>query len=158
MPETPPEKPRKLRTSPRRIGWTEYVDLPAWGVRGLRAKMDTGARTSAIHVDELREHGSGRVRFAVVLQRAPARRVHVSARVVRRGRVRSSNGHYEMRVFVRTALRLGALEREIELSLVDRRQMAFRMLLGRSALQGLLIDVAQRDLLGLPGPRPRRSN
>jgi hypothetical protein len=156
-----PEHPRaQLRSPPRRIGWTEYVELPDWGIASLCAKMDTGARSSAIHVEELREIGRERVRFCVVLRRGdPHRRVEVSARVVRRGRVRSSNGQYEWRLFVRSTLRLGALERSVELSLVDRREMTYRMLLGRSALAGLLIDPAHRNLLGRPraaAPRARR--
>jgi hypothetical protein len=137
--------------TPRRIGWTEYVELPDWGVRRLRAKMDTGARSSAVHVEGLQELSRGRVRFALVLdRRKPERRVTVTARVVRRGRVRSSNGLFEHRIFVRTTVRIGDFEREVELSLVDRQRMLFRMLLGRTALHGLLVDVTHSNLLGAP--------
>lgn len=136
------------------IGWSEYVDLPAWGVTRLLAKADTGARSSALHVEELEELPQGRVRFQVVLHRRKRdRRVHVEARVRRRSRVRSSTGHYQTRIFVATRLRLGPFERRVEISLVDREHMIHRMLLGRSALEGLyLVDSAHRALLG----RPRR--
>lgn len=146
------------RAGPLVVGWIEYVDLPDWGVRGLRAKLDTGARSSAIHVENVRELPRRRVRFDVVLHRRDRdRRVHVEARVKRRGRVRSSSGHYTLRLFVSTRLRLGPREHEIELSLVDREEMIHRMLLGRSALEGhYLVDVSHRALLGGPARRRRR--
>jgi hypothetical protein len=136
------------------IGWTEYVDLPEWGIRGLRAKVDTGARTSALHVENVEELPGGRVRFEVVLhRRSRDRRVRVEARVQRRGRVRSSSGHFTTRVFVATRLRLGPHEHPIELNLVEREHMIHRMLLGRSALAGrYLVDVGHKALVG----RPRR--
>jgi hypothetical protein len=132
------------------IGWNEYVDLPDWGISRLRAKVDTGARTSALHVENIEELGRGRIRFEVVLHRLKRdRRVRVETRVERRGRVRSSTGHQETRPFVRTTLRLGDAEHEIELSLVDRERMIHRMLLGRSALEHhYLVDVGRRALLG----------
>lgn len=138
------------------IGWTELVDLPEWGIRRLRAKVDTGARTSALHVDGIQELPGDRVRFDVVLHREKRdRRVHVSARIVRRGHVRSSSGHRTRRLFVRTRLRLGPIEKEVEMSLVDREKMIHRMLLGRSALSGpFLIDVDRRMV---QSPRRKKS-
>jgi hypothetical protein len=137
------------------IGWYEYVDLPGWGIRGLRAKVDTGARTSALHVEHIEELAHDRVRFDVVRnRRRPERHVRVEARIVRRGRVRSSTGHRTMRLFVATVLRIGEVEREVEFSLVDRERMIFRVLLGRMALSGhFTIDVGRRAALG---PRRRR--
>jgi len=132
------------------IGWTEYVALPDWGIDRLRAKVDTGARSSALHVENLEELPRGRVAFDVVLHRAHRdRRVHIRARVTRRSRVRSSSGHGDYRYFVETTLRLGPVEKRIEVSLVDRGKMIHRMLLGRSALSGpFLIDVDHRMLQG----------
>lgn len=137
------------------IGWNEYVELPDWGISGLRAKVDTGARTSALHVENIRELPRDRVRFEVVLHRRKRdRRVRVVTRVRRRSRVRSSSGHQEPRIFVATRLRLGDDEREIELSLVDRERMIHRMLLGRAAVQGrFLVDVSRTALLGRPKRR-----
>ena len=135
------------------IGWNEYIDIPDWGVKRLRAKVDTGARSSALHVENIRELPRERVRFDVVLHRLERdRRVRVTTRIVRRGRVRSSTGHYESRIFVVAPLRIGAIELDVEVSLVDRERMIYRMLLGRSALAGpFLIDPARRHLL-----HPRR--
>ncbi|MDJ0849942.1 MAG: RimK/LysX family protein [Myxococcota bacterium] len=136
------------------IGWNEHVDIPDWGIRRLRAKVDTGAKSSALHVENIEELPRGWVRFDVVLHRAKRdRRVHVTTRIARRGRVRSSTGHYETRIFVKAPLRIGPVEREVEVSLVDRERMIFRMLLGRTALAGrFLVDPAHHDLLR--GRRP----
>lgn len=132
------------------IGWNEYVDLPDWDISGLRAKVDTGARTSALHVEDIEELPRGRVRFDVILHRERRdRRVHVRTKVVRRGRVRSSTGHYSTRLFVAARVQIGPVLRTVELSLVDREKMIYRMLLGRTALSGpFLIDPAHRALLG----------
>jgi len=139
----------KRTVEPVLIGWTEFVDLPGWNVSRLRAKIDTGARSSALHVEDIEELARDRVRFTVILHREKRdRRVRVTARIRRRSRVRSSNGIVETRYFVRTLLRLGPVEREIELSLVNRGKMNHRMLLGRTALSGpFLIDVDHRMLL-----------
>jgi hypothetical protein len=144
---------RDVATDPVLIGWNEYVDLPEWGIKGLRAKVDTGARSSALHVENIRELPRNRVRFDVVLHRKKRdRRVHVTTQIARRGRVRSSTGHYETRIFVRAPVRIGPVEREVEVSLVDRERMIFRMLLGRTALAGpFLIDPDRSKVLG-----PRR--
>ena len=149
----------KGHRTPVVIGWTEYVDLPEWGVRRLRAKVDTGARSSALHVENIRELPRGMVRFDVVLHREERdRRVHVRAHVRRRSRVRSSNGEIHLRLFVETTLRLGGVEKSIEVGLVDRAEMIHRMLLGRAALAGpFLIDVDHQLLQGRPRPRPRRT-
>ena len=121
--------------APLVIGVTEYVDIPAWRILRLRAKIDTGARSSALHVENIRELGSGRVRFDVRLSRSESeRRVRVEARIARRGQVRPSSGEPEERIFVAVKVRIGPVEREIELSLVDRGRMIFRMLIGRRAL------------------------
>lgn len=132
--------------APVLIGWTENVDLPEWDVRKLRAKVDTGARSSALHVENIVELPRNRVRFDIVLHRKKRnRRYHVTSRIERRSRVRSSNGSTETRYFVRTLLRLGPVEKMIEVSLVDRGAMIHRMLLGRTALSGpFLIDVDKR--------------
>ena len=121
---------RALHEPPHRIGWNEFVDVPEWGIERLRAKIDTGARSSALHVDNIEELPRGRVRFDVVLHRERRdRRIHVRTRIRRRGRVRSSNGHFEERIFVTARVVIGPVDKVIELSLVDRTRMLHRMLL-----------------------------
>ena len=141
---------RRERPEPRIIGVAEYVDFPDWGVRSLRARIDTGARTSALHVENVRLLAGARVRFDVRLRRDdPSARVTVETKVSRRTPVRSSTGLSEARLFVKAHVRLGGREQLIEVGLVDRRHMLYRMLLGRSALQRhFLVDVSRRYALG----------
>lgn len=123
--------------------------MPDWRVLRLRAKVDTGARSSALHVENLRELGGGRVRFDVRLHRRKLdRRVTVEAAVKRRARVRSSTGISEMRVFVETTLRIGPVVERVELGLVDRGKMIYRMLIGRTTLgRRFLVDPSRRYLI-----------
>jgi hypothetical protein len=136
------------------IGIAERIDLPEWGVRRLRVKIDTGARTSALHVDEVEELEGDRVRFWVVLDRKRGRRVQVEAPLARTARVRSSSGRAEKRYFVVTRMILGGVEKEIEISLASREPMIFRMLLGRTALaHDFLVDPSHRYLKSPPLPK-----
>lgn len=117
------------------IGWREDVALPDWCIRRLKAKADTGARTSAIDVDRLELLPDDRVRFELVVDRNhPERRVSIETDIVRMARIRSSLGQMHERPIVRTTLRLAEIEKSIELGLVCRRNMLCRMLLGRRAL------------------------
>jgi hypothetical protein len=147
------------RSQPIVIGVAECVDIPAWEIQGLPAKVDTGARTSALHVENLRELRGGQVRFDVPIAPGhPERRVTVHARVTRRGRVRSTSGELKPRVFVSVRIRLGPVERLVELGLVDRGQMQFPMLIGRSAIaRAFLVDVSRTYLVtGKPKSRRQR--
>jgi len=122
------------------VGWREFIDLPEWGIRSVRAKIDTGARTSAIHVAHLEDLGDGRVRFEVVARERPERRTHwVEAEVVRESVVKPSSGERQARPVVRTRIRIGDREHDAELSLVCREGMLCRMLVGRTALEGTFI-------------------
>ena len=136
------------------IGAAEFVDIPAWGIRGLAAKVDTGARSSALHVENVRELARGRVRFDVRLhRRLPERRVTVEAAIHRRGRVRSTSGDAEPRLFVAVGIHVGPVRKRVELGLVDRKNMIYRMLLGRSALSGsFLVDAGRRFVLSESRP------
>ena len=134
--------------TPGVIGWRERVDLPEWGVRRLLAKADTGARASAVHAEAIEELGGGRVAFDVVYSRRhPEHRVRVEAEVVRRALVRSSTGHADERPVVRTELVMGGVRREVEMTLVSRELMSCRLLIGRTALGGLVVDPSRGYLL-----------
>ncbi len=145
--------PAEAARAPRRqvdgkvlVGASEYIRLPEWRIGRIRAKVDTGARTSALHVDNIVELPGDRVGFEVVLHRHDTlRRVRVEADIARRSTVRSSSGQLEQRIFVRTTMILGAVEREIEISLTARGSMRYRMLLGRTALKGaFVVDPSRR--------------
>jgi hypothetical protein len=141
----PARAPRNVTARPV-IGAVERVSIPAWGIVGLPARVDTGARTSALHVESLTELGNGRVRFE--LRPAKRKLAPIEAVISRRARVRSTSGKVATRLFVTARLRLGTFEQRIELGLVDRSDMTYRMLLGRSALAGhFLIDPGRRFVL-----------
>jgi hypothetical protein len=132
----------------RVLGWREWVSLPAWGVTVLHAKLDTGARTCAVHVERIEELAGGRVRFELVYREEPRRRVRwVEAELVRRSSVKPSHGRAQDRPVVRTRMRLGPLDRVVEISLVSRTSMQCRMLVGRSALEGALVDPSRTHLV-----------
>lgn len=133
----------------RIIGVAESVDFPDWGVRSLSARVDTGAKTSALHVENVRILAGSRVSFDVRLRRNDAKaRVRVETKLSRRAPVRASTGATESRLFVKAHVRLGGKEHQIEVGLVDRSHMQYRMLLGRSALAGrFLVDVTKRYAL-----------
>jgi hypothetical protein len=140
---------RVLRSNRLVIGLAEYVDIPAWRIAGLRAKVDTGARSCALHVENLEELANGCVRFDVRLHRSKTdRRVTIEAPVVRRAVVRSSSGAAATRVFVAARIYIGRTPLSIELGLVDRGRMLYRMLIGRTALaRRFLVDPSGRYLL-----------
>ncbi len=138
-----------------RIGWREVIALPDWGIKRLRAKADTGARSSAIDVTNIRELPGDRVRFHVRLSRKhPERTRPVEAKVVRRTRVKSSNGHAHERIVVETTVAIGPVIKEVEFTLVWRRTMLCRALLGRRTLEGdFVVDPDNKYLLTQPRRR-----
>ncbi len=137
------------------VGWRELVALPAWGIERLQAKVDTGARTSAIHAEHIVSAAPGRVRFRIITDRHDHRDyVTVEAKVVRHSRVKPSSGKVQHRYVVEAPIRIGDFSRTIEISLVSRENMVCRMLVGRTALAGhILVDSGRSWLLG-PRPEP----
>jgi hypothetical protein len=124
------------------IGWREMISIPEWGITQLRAKMDTGARSSAIDVANSEILPEGRVRFEVVLDRKKRDRKRViEASISRRTSIRSSTGETRDRLMVLVKVKIGPIVKPVEFSLVCRRNMLCRALLGRRALEGdFLVD------------------
>lgn len=137
------------------IGWREWVEFPEWGFR-LRAKADTGARSSAIDCAEITELPGGRVRFTVRLDRKDKKLITLEADVVARKKVRSSTGRPMERVFVESILRLAGVEKRIVISLVSRKRMIHRLLLGREALAGDFIVDSSVDHWATPKKPARK--
>lgn len=137
------------------IGWREWVELPEWNMR-IRAKADTGARSSAIDCAEITELPGDRVRFTVRLSRQREKLVTLEEPVKLRKHVRSSTGHGHDRIFVETTLRLGRVEKRVLVSLVCRKTMIHRMLLGREALGGSFLVDSSVDHWATPRKRPAR--
>lgn len=126
------------------IGWREWVELPEWGIQ-IRAKADTGAKSSAIDCGDITELPGERVRFTVRLDRKQKRVVTLEEPIKLRKRVRSSMGHGHDRIFVETTLRLGKTEKRVLVNLVCRKNMIHRMLLGRETLGGAFLVDASVD-------------
>jgi hypothetical protein len=147
---------REVRT----VGWKEHLDLPELGIVRIKAKVDTGARTSTLHVDSIRllevlADGSERVELDFRPdRRRPDWRVQAEARVLRRMRVVDSGGHPEVRPVIETEMVLGPVRKKILVTLTNRSGMLFRMILGRKALEGdFRVDVAGKYLLREWHPR-----
>lgn len=118
------------------IGWREWVCLPGLGIPRLKAKVDTGARTSALHAYGVERLDERRIRFHVhPHQHDHEASVCAEAELVDERLVRSSSGLAELRPVVRTLLELGGQRFEVEFTLTDRALLGFRMLLGREALR-----------------------
>ncbi|EGV19774.1 ATP-dependent zinc protease family protein [Thiocapsa marina] len=135
------------------LGWREWVTMPELGLGLVKAKIDTGARTSTLHafyVDGFRRGGQHYVRFGVhPLQKRTDVVIHAEASVLDQRRVTDSGGHREDRYVIRTRLALAGRDWPIEMTLTNRETMLFRMLLGRTALAGRArVDPARSFLTG----------
>ena len=156
------KKKKKSRSKNRQIvGWREWVSFPDLKIPHIKAKLDTGAKTSALHTNFIEPLQSGkglRVRFGVYpLQTSKKRNVICSADVIDLRRIINSGGRPEMRYIISTTLLIGNISTTIELSLTNRENMRFRLLLGRSAIAKLLvIDPAQSYTLGKPSFKKKK--
>ncbi|MGV8856975.1 MAG: ATP-dependent zinc protease [Rhodoglobus sp.] len=145
-------------------GWREWVALPEIGVSWIKAKLDTGAHSSAIHASDIEEYvgkdGANWVRFRVMpWQKSDDDAVVVEREVHDRRSVRSSSGHSEDRIVVLLHVELFGHTVTAETTLTDRSDMGFRMLIGREALsQGFLIDSSASFLSGRAPRAIRRRN
>lgn len=156
-----PGKTMDARHSPKTpltVGWREWVGLPDLHVDAIKAKIDTGARTSALHafrIEPFWRDGVVWVRFELnPIQRSHAKKVSCEARTVDQRAVRNSGGGVDQRYIIKTLVKLGEATWPIELALANRDQMGFRMLLGRTALKGRALIAPGRSFL--LGGRPAR--
>ncbi len=134
------------------IGWREWLSLPELGIVAVKAKIDTGARSSAIHAFDLQTfsaEGKLMVRFKVhPYQRDSHTTVISEAEILEEREVRNSGGHTEVRLTIVTLLMIGGSQWPIELTLTNRDVMGFRMLLGRQAVRDrFLVDPGKSYLL-----------
>lgn len=135
------------------LGWREWVGLPELGIRQVKAKVDTGARTSALHAFSVRVFEEGdreRVEFMIhPMQKDDKTVVTCVADILDRRTVTDSGGHKEERFVISTALTIGKYRWPIEITLTARDDMLFRMLIGRTAIKNIAqVDPARSYLIG----------
>lgn len=140
--------------TPLCVGWREWISLPDLGIETLKAKVDTGARTSALHAiqqEPFEKGGQHWVAFKVPLVE-PNKEISCQARLVDERDIKNTSGKPETRYVVSTKLVFGPKAWTIEVSLADRANMEFDIILGRTALRehGLLVDAGKSFLMGPP--------
>ncbi|MEX6634645.1 ATP-dependent zinc protease family protein [Hyphococcus lacteus] len=152
MNEVAPVKHKKKKRVRTLIGWREWVDLPDLEVHHVNAKIDTGAKSSAIHAFKIKEvliEGVPHVEFYLhPVQRRKRPEVLCCVPIAGRRIIRSSNGQEEERYVVETHLKMGEATLKIDLTLTNRDAMGFRLLIGRDALRRkFMIDPGASYLL-----------
>lgn len=135
------------------VGWREWVSLPDLDLPEIKAKMDTGAKTSSLHavnIEEFIRNGCDYVRFEVHTDQEYRSVTKLcEARVLAKRIVKSTRGEREKRPFIRTTLSMGDRHMEIELNLTNREHMGVPILIGREAMiPGILVNPSKRFLLG----------
>ncbi len=136
------------------------MDLPDLGLHAIPAKIDTGARTSSLHATVLAEFvrdGKNYVRFAVDFPTSHVRQVCEAVQVDWRG-ITSSNGETQRRMIIKTPLKIGRLTFRAEISLADRSEMQFPMLIGRSSLRRRFVVDSGHSWLQTPGMEPAKGH
>lgn len=146
---------KKSKAAPvvtRIVGWREWLALPELGVVAIKAKIDSGARSSALHVtrqERFEKDGRPWIRFAVESDGPGSVCAETEAEIIDERNVTDSGGHTTRRPFIRTQVRLGDQTWPIEVNLADRRHMLFPMLFGRTAMTGrLVVDPARSFVFG----------
>lgn len=125
------------------IGWMEYIDLPDLPLNDIKAKIDTGARTSALHATDIRRFQRDGHHWVSFLTEVPGGEgmIRIEAPIKERRNIKNTSGIPENRIVIRTTIRLGDETWPLDLSLTDRTNMTFQMIVGRAALKNHAIAV-----------------
>lgn len=134
------------------IGWREWVELPDFGIKAIKVKVDTGARSSSLHAFDqqlFERDGSEWVRFKIhPVQRKIKKTVKAEAKVLEFRNIRSSSGVSALRPVIIANVTLLGITWPVELTLASRAKMGFRMLLGREAFRGRFLVDAEKSFYG----------
>ena len=140
---------KEQKTELEFVGWRETVCLPKFKLKDLRVKIDTGAKTSALHADKieiLTVKSKKYVRFLFITE--DEKHHYIKTPLIEERSIRSSNGDRTIRPVVKTEIMMGHHRFEIEVSLINRDLMGFKMLIGREALNGrFLINPSKHNML-----------
>lgn len=143
------------------LGWREWVLLPELGLPWLKAKIDTGARTSCLHafsVEPFSKEGEDWVKFGIhPHQDETDTEVFCEAKIIDQRIVSDSGGHKENRYVISTPIKIGEVSLPIEITLTNRDTMKFRMLLGRTAMENIFIVNPEKSYL-MSKPRHRKKS
>jgi hypothetical protein len=146
----------KMKLKPlRTIGWREWVKLPDLGIKEIKAKIDTGARSSSLNASDMRfykKKGKDFVKFTVhPVQRSKKGGIECNAEILEFKKIKSSNGQIELRPVINTTIELMDVSWLIEFTLTNRDEMGFRMLLGRAGFRRkFLVDAGKSYFNGKP--------
>jgi len=153
------DKDKNEKAKCQSLGWREWVGFPQLGIAQVKAKVDTGARTSCLHafyVEPFERDGAPWVKFDIHLsQKKHEESIRCEAPVLDKRSVRDSGGHEEMRYVIETEISIGKEVIRAEVTLTDRDSMKFRVLLGRTAIRGKYVVDPGRSYL--VGKRKRKS-
>ncbi len=142
----------KFKKVKKILGWREFISIPELSIKEIKAKLDSGARTSALHVTNLKIIKRGQTQFADFTvhpnQHSTNPEIHTRHKISSFRVIKSSNGSSTKRPVIKANIMIGLEKKEIEITLVNRDLMGFRMLLGRTALRpDCIIDPGRSYLL-----------
>ncbi len=152
MTSGPKDKTERTVTT---IGWREWIDLPELGINNVRAKIDTGARTAALHAEDIEafeRDGEDWVRFALASTEPAGEWRICEAPVADVRAIKNTSGVPEERYIINTSMRLGGRRWRIDVSLANRAQMGFELILGRTSIRRrkLVVNPGRSFLAGAP--------
>lgn len=130
------------------VGWREEVTLPEFRLKDIKAKIDTGAKTSALHADEIKFiKVNGKKYVSFIVENDEGRKTHLEVPLVDEREIKSSTGEKTLRPVVKTIIRMGEIEFRAEITLINRDLMGFKMLIGREALKDRFLINPTRSYL-----------
>jgi ribosomal protein S6--L-glutamate ligase len=148
-----------MSIEPLLVGWREWATLPELDVPLIKVKLDTGAKTSSLHAYDIKIIKNGGKEYAEFiihpLQRDDIICQTARALIIDRRNVKSSNGHVEERIVIRSPIKIGSLICDIDITLTNRDIMNYRMLIGREAMSNLLLNPTKSYIQGKSSKKQR---